>query len=265
MSYNNFVVGWLPEISWDSPQPETMAEFLEANSNIFEPYSEGITKILLHNEIMNAELLLSERISGNPAGDFFTPSIMTRPEFERFLDNPVIFQPDHFPQFMTDFFEEFKEDSDRYANIEELYVRYFAYLHADEIPFFRYYGRIAGIFRTAIAAYRLIKLSLPLEGNLKGDPDIVKTIIENRTSPDLGLKSEIYEITEIIDMFNLEPAELEKRFDRVHFDLVGNVGQESPFGEHIIYNYLIGLFVKDRWNYLNEEKGRKFLDDIIKG
>ena len=137
MSYNNFVVGWLPDISWDSEQPETMADFLEVNSNIFEPYSDGIAKILLHNEIMNIELLLAERNKYKTDNSYFSPSIMSRSELERFIENPTIFHPDNYPQFMIDFFDDYKEDDLRYRNIENLYVRYFFFLQSDSIPFFR--------------------------------------------------------------------------------------------------------------------------------
>ena len=66
-------------------------------------------------------------------------------------------------------------------------------------------------------------------------------------------------------LLDKEPRELEHDLDRIRFELMKQVGQETPFADHIIYAYIIGLQVRNRWNTLDKAKGELILDNIITG
>ncbi len=273
MKMNNYIIASLPDLLWDSELPGTLVDFLEENKFLFEPYRENIDKILMLNDIKNIELILKSRmpipeeLRGNRGReiDFYRDRVLDIEEIEKFLSNPSIFHPDGYPEFMVDYLEKYKDDADRLKNIESLYIQYFDYLQHDESGFFRFYARIATTIRTVLAALRIQKMGLPLEGNLKGDYNVVQTILENRTTSDLGLKSILPEIHEFIMLMNKEPLELEKELDRIRFMIMEDVGQESLFGDHVIYSYIIGFMVRNRWNSLDFEAGEKILETIVKG
>jgi len=276
-NFNHYTIAALPELRWDSELPGTVFDFLEDFKVPLEPLRDGISDILLLNDVKNMELILKSRLdipdkfSGNKDDgkiDFYNARVVEPDELELFLEDPFVNRPhDNYPDFMIDYFLNYKFDEDRHTNIEELYISYFRYMQTRENGFLRYYGRIAATIRTVMAAKRLMRRGLDLEKNLKGDYFIVSTILENKNSSDLGLKHIFPEVAEVIALFDRarDPLEAERDLDRIRFELMAQVGRESPFADHIIYSYIIGFQVRNRWNTLDDEKGKAILDNIIEG
>ncbi len=277
MKFNHYTIGALPTLTWESELPCTFNELLEEYHTQLEPLRDGISDILLLNDVKNIELILRERVQvdddlrGNLEKgkiNFYRARFVEPEELEEFMEEPFINRPhDNYPEFMMDYFFEYKSDEDRYKHIEELYIGYFKYLQTRENGFVRYYGRIATTIRTVLAAMRIMKSGLDLERHLKGDPFIVQTILENRNNADLGLKNILPEVPEIISLFDKDrdPVEVERDIDRIRFKLMEDVGRESPFADHIIYSYLIGFMVRNRWNSLDSSRGEEILKNIVEG
>ena len=198
-NFNHYTIAALPELRWDSELPGTVFEFLEDFKVPLETLRDGISDILLLNDVKNLELILKSRLGcpeqfvGNRDGgeiDFYNARVVEPDELELFLEDPFVNRPhDNYPDFMIDYFLNYKSDEDRHKNIEELYIAYFNYMQTRENGFLRYYGRIAATIRTVMAAKRIMRRGLDLEKYLKGDPFIVHTILENKSSSDLGLKN----------------------------------------------------------------------------
>lgn len=207
-------------------------------------------------------------MSGNREGDeldFYRARLLDIEDLELFLQDPFIHHPEEYPEFMVEYFERYTDDRERYEHIEELYIAHFENLRNDQSGFFRFYGTIATTMRTVLAAMRIMRKGLDLEENLKGDPYIVKTILDHRTTSDFGLKSIFSEIPAVIALFDKDPLELEHELDRIRFKLMVDVGQESQFGDHVIYAYIIGFQLRNRWNTLDSERGYKILEEIVRG
>lgn len=277
MKYNYYTIASLPRITWDSELPYTIAEFLKEYWVQLEPLMDGISDILLLNDVKNLELIVKSRVEkdekfkGNREDgeiEYYTARIDEPEELIAFLEDPFVNRPDeNYPEFMTDYFLKHKTNEERQRNIEELYVNYFRYMQTRENGFLRYYGRISTTIRTVLSAMRIMRRGLDLDKHLKGDPFIVQTILENRNNADLGLKMIFPEVAEVIALFDRDrdPIEVERDLDRIRFKLMEEVGKESPFGDHIIYSYIIGFQVKNRWMSLNDEKGKQILENVIEG
>jgi len=273
MTLNYYTIASLPELSWDREAPMTLSQFLDDYQQLLEPLADRISEILLFNDIQNIELYLKSKqpgpdeFAGNYDGEtvYYDAKILETDKIGEFLDNPFIYQPDEYPEFMVEYLEQYKDAEERYKNIEKLYIRYFNFLKGDESGFFRFHARLATTVRTVLAALRIMRSGASLEENLKGDSYLVKVILDHRTTSDLGLKNIFYEVPEIIALFEKEPVELERDLDRIRFKLFEEVGQETPFGDHIIYSYIIRLMVKDKWNTLSKERGTEVLNRIIEG
>ncbi len=276
MNFNYYTIASLPDLTWDSPMPCTTHELLEEYKVQFEPLKDGISDILLLNDVKNIELILRKRtevipeeLKGNTLEggiEFYRARFVEPEELEAFIDNPFVNRPaDTYPEFMVNYFDRYKTSDEQFLHIEELYIAYFQYMQSRENGFLRYYGRIATAMRTALSAVRLLRMGKDLETHLKGDPYIVQTILENKTSSDFGLHNILPEIGEIMALMDKEPKELEHDLDRIRFELMRQVGRETPFADHIIYSYIIGFQVKNRWTTLSKERGEKILDMIITG
>ena len=277
MKFNHYTIASFPTLTWESELPCTLSEFIEEYYVQLEPLMDGISDILLLNDVKNLELILKQRVEAdeNLKGnlekgkiDFYRARVVEPEELEEFMEEPFINRPDdNYPEFMLDYFMEYKSDEERFRHIEELYINYFRYLQTRKNGFVRYYGRIATTIRTVITAMRIMKSGMDLEKNLRGDPFIVQTILENRNNADLGLKSILPEVPEIIALFDKErdPIEVEKDLDRIRFTLMEEVGKETPFADHIIYSYLIGFMLRNRWNSLDNARGEKILNNTVEG
>ena len=276
MRFNHFTVAALPDLTWNSPLPSTTAELLEDYKIQFEPLKDGISDILLLNDVKNLELILRQRTDDVPEeykanmmeGDveYYKARFVEPEDLEAFIDDPFTNRPaDTYPEFMGNYFERYKDSATQFAHIEELYIAYFGYMQTREDGFLRYYGKIANVMRTALSAARILYMGKELEGTLKGDSYIVQTILENKTSSDFGLHNIFPEIGEIMALLDKEPKELELDLDRIRFELMKQVGQETPFADHIIYSYIIGFQIRNRWNTLDKARGEQILDNIITG
>ena len=276
MKFNYFTIAALPDLTWESPLPFTTIEMLEEYKVQFEPLKDGISDILLLNDVKNLELILRQRTEKvdekykanmmDGTVEFYKARFVEPEELEAFINDPFMNRPaDTYPEFMVDYFERYKTDDDRFSHIEELYIAYFGYMQSREDGFLRYYGRIASVMRTALSAARILHMGKDLETYLKGDSYIVQTILENKTSSDFGLHNIFPEIGEVMALLDKEPKELEHDLDRIRFELMKQVGQETPFADHIIYAYIIGLQVRNRWNTLDKARGELILDNIITG
>ncbi|HQI04401.1 MAG TPA: DUF2764 family protein [bacterium] len=277
MKFNYYTIGALPKLTWDSELPCTISEFIEEYRVQLEPLMDGVSDILLLNDVKNLELILKARIEkdekfrGNKDDgkiDYYKARVVEPEELESFLEEPFINRPDeNYPEFMIEYFLKYKTDEERIHHIEELYIDYFRYMQTRKNGFLRYYGRIATTIRTVLSAMRIMRRGLDLDKNLKGDPFVVQTILENRNNADLGLKNHFPKVAEVIALFDRDrdPIEVEKDLDRIRFELMEEVGRETPFADHIIYSYIIGFQVRNRWNSLNDEKGLQILENIIEG
>ncbi len=277
MRFNHYTIGALPELTWSSELPFSFAELLEEYQIQLGPLMDGLSDILLLNDVKNLEIIIRSRLGLNPKYkgnredgeiDYFQSRVVEPEQLEEFLEDPFVNRPDdNYPEFMVDYFLTYKTDEERYAHIEELYIGYFRYLQTRENGFLQYYGRIATTIRTVLAAMRIIKRGWDLDKDLKGDPFIVQTILENRNNADLGLKSIFPEVADVIALFDRErdPVEVEHDLDRIRFQLMEEVGKESPFEDHILFSYLIGFQLRNRWMALDDRHGLKILDNIIVG
>lgn len=273
MKFNHYTIAALTHLSWDSDLPCTLAELLEEFDMQLEPLREGICSILLLDDLRNMELLIKSRAGagGNTADgktDFYRAGITKPEELELFVDDPKHNTPDFvYPEFVEDFFETWKTNEERASHIEELYTGYYAWMESSKNAFLARYGTNMMIMSTIISALRMMKSGSDLDKNLKGDPDAVKMILENRNNADLGLKGYFPEVAEIVTLFDKSktPLEVERELDRIRFALLDEVGHDKPFADHIIYGYIIGFQLKDRWTTQNDEAGMQILENIIKG
>ena len=272
MKFNHYTIAALPQLSWDSDLPCTLAELLEEFDMQLEPLKDGISRILLLDDLKNMELLIKSKLdpseNADPAKiDFYRAGLTKPEEIELFIEDPRRNAPDYYPEFIEDFFEERKTSEERSKYFEELYISYYRWIAESKNRFLARYGGNMLTLCTVISAIRMMKSGADLDKNLKGDGDAVKIILENRNNADLGLKGYFPEVVDVVALFDKSktPDEVEKELDRIRFNLLEEVGQEKPFADHIIYGYIIGFQMKDRWMTQSDEAGMEILENIIKG
>lgn len=273
MKQNQFIIASKPELSWEAPLPSSLDEFIQDNYEALLAHRTVLRRIFLRNDIKNIELVLKSKqanwYSGEKAAvarNCFLPSNITRDEINEFLSDPYRQRPKYIPVFIRDYLEEHEDIESRVANMDSLFLRYIYYLMNDEIPFFRYYGRMYGTFRTALAAFRIRSEGGNLEQELTGLPDVKDEILRNRNLPDFGLMYILPVVNDMHSLFESDRDEVSRQqeLDRIFIKLFQDVGQESPFGDHVIYSYILEFLFRDRWNSMSAEKGSEILESIIR-
>ena len=61
-NFNHYTIAALPDMKWDSELPGTVFDFLEEFKVQLEPLRDGISDILLLNDVKNLELILKSRL-----------------------------------------------------------------------------------------------------------------------------------------------------------------------------------------------------------
>ncbi|MFW6365377.1 MAG: DUF2764 family protein [Spirochaetota bacterium] len=266
MKVNNYLIASLPDLQWEGDIKGTLQDFLDQHEALLEPYMPAVNTILLYNEIRNLELLLRKRTSDDhDYGDLFAPGILSEDEMTKFLEMPIVNQPEEYPDYMVDFLMKHHDDTDRLKSVEELYQDYFNDTKDSSSPFISFFARTVHAVRTITMAFRLQQADIPLEERLIGDEEIVETIINHRNSTDFGLKGVFPEIGELLSTFEKPVLDRERELDLFIIHLLSQYREDDLFGDHVIYLYILSLFFRDRWVLIDEEEGRRVVEEILQG
>jgi hypothetical protein len=158
MKVNNYLIASLPELLWEGEIKGTLTDFLDENEAVLPAYENAINSIVLYNDIRNLELTFRKRVhTDEDFGDFFAPGLISEEEMSRFLENPILNQPDFFPEYIVDFLIEKHEDNERLNSIDSLYLAYFKELKVSNDNFLRYFSESVLLIRTVSMAIRLQK------------------------------------------------------------------------------------------------------------
>lgn len=266
MKLNYYTIASLPELAWEGELKGTLAEFLEEHESIFSPYMENITLLMLYSEIRNIELgLKALRGEEHAIGSRFLPTLVSEEELVNFLEMPFVNLPDAFPEYFADYFHKYRETDERLAHIDELYVECFHNLQLSSDPFISFFGDTLSDLKTILMAYRLRDLGLSLDDHLVGDEDMVSFVLNHRGAADFSLKAVFPGIVELQSILESGAVQLEKELDLFVVKLLSDYKEEDTFGDHVIYLYVISLFLRDRWCLLDAEKGNQILEEILQG
>ncbi|MBN2693552.1 DUF2764 family protein [bacterium] len=266
MKFNEFAITSFPELTIDKELPWDANGFLDIYVEALEPYKEEINLIILLNDIQNIDILSSKRAGYSTSNlSLFSPSLVSENELNLFLDNPLLNSPDVYPEFISDFFAEFKDEQQRYKNIDKLYVYYFEYLKTVDSSFFIEWGGFESMLRTLFSAVRISKSGGDFESLLKGDSEVVKKISEQRNSGDFGLKTLWPEVLDIISTLDKNPLESEKEIDKIRIKFAKEIEEREPFHKNVIFGYFAGILIKERWRKMSEKNASEILNNILEG
>ncbi len=266
MRFNEFAITSFPELVIDRELPWDANGFLLAYEEALEPYKEEFELIILLNDIKNIDILISKRAGFTTSTlPFFSPSLISENELTLFLENPILNSPKEYPQFITDFFWEFKEEQQRYKNIDKLYIDYFEYLKTIDSTFFVEWGGFESMIRTLFSAVRVSKSGGDFESLIKGDSEVVKKISEQRNSSDFGLKNIWPEVLNIISVLDRDPLETDREIDKIRIKFAKEIEERDPFHKNVILGYFVGVLIKERWAKMSEKVALDILNNILEG
>ena len=73
------------------------------------------------------------------------------------------------------------------------------------------------------------------------------------------------EIEYLLELFEDDPFTRGKGIDKVRYDFIKETGFENPFVEDAIYAYILRLMVLERWQKLDEARGKEIILYIVTG
>lgn len=170
------------------------------------------------------------------------------------------------PVYILRFLDQFDTVADRLKHFSSLVAAFFR----EEIP--NQTGLLKAILiqerniRLVLSAFRAKTLGRPLLEEMQHeDPEdpIVADIIAQKDAGTYTPPVEFEEIASIYEEYRDEPLELHKAFLEYRFKKAQEMSGLDVFTLDRIIAYLFQLFLAEKWMKLDEQKGRKIINNIL--
>jgi hypothetical protein len=171
-----------------------------------------------------------------------------------------------FPDYFTEFIEKFHDEEEeitRARGSHFLTVSWYELLGKHENLFVNQVGTYKQNVGNIMVALNGRKFNIPVEEALVGTDDITHALRKSR-SRDFGLSTEINDIEEIIQIFEIENIlERELRIDHHFWNYLDEISFFEYFTAEKVVAYVLKIFIIERWYVLDKEKGQQMFQRLL--
>jgi len=171
-----------------------------------------------------------------------------------------------FPAYFIDFIEWYhdeEEESTRASGSHFLTEAWYNLLQGHENGFLNQYATYRLNMGNIMLALNGRKHNLPFDDALIGSDEITHALRKSR-SRDFGLSTEINDIEEIIQMFEIENIlERELRIDQHQWHYLDEITFFDYFTTEKVLAFAAKLFIVERWFMLDKEKGQQMFNQLL--
>lgn len=171
-----------------------------------------------------------------------------------------------FPAYFIDFIEWYhdeEEESTRASGSHFLTEAWYSLLQGHENGFLNQYATYRLNMGNIMLALNGRKHNLPFDDALIGSDEITHALRKSR-SRDFGLSTEINDIEEIIQMFEIENIlERELRIDQHQWHYLDEITFFDYFTTEKVLAFTAKLFIVERWFMLDKEKGLQMFNQLL--
>lgn len=169
-------------------------------------------------------------------------------------------------QYLTDFILRFFDADDKPARVDaekELVTGWFEMLKESKNDFLLSYADFEQQSRNVFTALLGRKFDIPVVHSLVGDHDMVEALRKSRAR-DFGLSGEIGHMDQLLQIFEMTNLqEREMRMDILRWNFYEEATFFHYFSVEKILAFVLKLFIVERWNALDEKRGRELFEKLI--
>jgi len=180
---------------------------------------------------------------------------------EKELDEALLIQ-DILPSYVFDFLDQFEEKQEKLRHFFGLLARYFTEEMPKQDGFLRRYLRFEREWRLVLLALRAKKLGSDLAFQLQfedfSDP-IVALILAQRDVVDFDPPNEYIELKERLNACGNDPWQQFLTVAHYRLDKIEELAGYLLFSIDWILGYVARLIIVEKYNELNEERGKTIL------
>lgn len=268
MSTRNYycLVAGLPDIVPDDKKLHfTSVQLREYLQEELHPDDFEMVKLFFlpwdHENMLN--LLFVKQFEWDSRGNFsrdLLEQLVDKKQFD-LMDTSVF--PAYFVDFMELFHDE-EEDFTRATGSHFLTEAWFNLLINHGNQFLRDFATYRLNMGNIMLALNGRKHQIPFDGALIGNDEVTLALRKSR-SRDFGLSTEINDIEDIVQMFEVENIlERELRIDNHFWNFLDEVTFFNYFTAEKVMAFVQKLFIVERWFVLDKEKGQQLFSQLLK-
>jgi hypothetical protein len=213
-----------------------------------------------HENLLN--LLFSKEFVWDGRG------IYSRENLEQLSDKKQfdLIDPDVYPSYFIDFIQFYHDEEEEFTRSTGS--------HYLTQAWYKMLSDYDNIFLNQLATYKLNignimlalngrKHNIPIDGALIGDDEITHALRKSR-SRDFGLSTEINDIEEIVQIFEIENIlDRELRLDNHMWNHLDDITFFNYFTIEKVMAFVQKLFIVERWFVLDKEKGQQMFSKLL--
>ena len=213
-----------------------------------------------HENLLN--LLFESEFDWDDRGNY------SRGLMEQFVDRKQfeLIDISEFPPYFVDFIEYFHDDEEDFPKKEAisfLTKGWYDYLRNTGNDFMTQLANYNQTMGNVMLALNGRKHDIPFEEAIIGDDDITHALKKSR-SRDFGLSTEINDIENIIQIFEIENLlERELKIDHHFWNFLDEITFFNYFSIEKILAFVQKVFIAERWYELDKEKGQQLFNQLL--
>lgn len=194
--------------------------------------------------------------------------IYSRDDLEQLTDKKQfdLIDPDVYSSYFIDFIQFYHEEEEEFTRSTGC--------HFLTKAWYKMLSDQNNTFLNQLAAYKLNignimlalngrKHNIPIDGSLIGDDEITHALRKSR-SRDFGLSTEINDIEDIVQIFEMENIlEREQRLDNHMWTHLDDITFFNYFTIEKVMAFVQKLFIVERWFVLDKEKGQQMFSKLL--
>lgn len=213
-----------------------------------------------HENMLN--LLYESEFDWDVRGNF------SREVLEQFVDKKQheLLDTSGFPTYLVEFMESYFEDDEDFQKTKAIHFLtegWYNWLRKSENDFVARFADYKQTMGNIMLALNGRKHDIPFEKAIIGDDEVTQALRKSR-SRDFGLSTEVNDIENIIQIFEIENIlDRELRIDNHMWKFLDEITFFDYFTIERILAFVQKVFVVERWFELDKEKGQQIFNQLL--
>jgi hypothetical protein len=171
------------------------------------------------------------------------------------------------PPYVFEYIDKYSTKEELIKHYPELLGIFFRTAIDNSTGFFKYYFTLERELRLVLAAFRAKKLGKDIYQELQyEDPeeDLIAQILAQKDSQTYEPPEKYQGIKTLFEQHDDDPIELQKSLLEYRFNKIGEKIDLQLFTMDRVLAYMVKLILIERWQSMDEQKGKEIIDSMLK-